>query len=127
MLPSLCCINQRVGARCVSEPAQTVVLHQLPVKRKNLPVNLDTLEQLVDLIVAQLLSQAGQDISQLSSADKAIALLVEHLEAADELFWCSCWLEAVGAVEDVEERVVVDLLGCCVGEVGDFSLGRILA
>jgi hypothetical protein len=45
----------------------------------------ETLEQLVDLLVAHLLAELGEDISELASADEAVTGLVEHLEALDEL------------------------------------------
>jgi hypothetical protein len=47
--------------------------------------NLDTLEQLVHLLIAQLLAQGCEDISQLAYTDVPVALLVEDLEASDEL------------------------------------------
>ena len=90
-------------------------------------MHLDAFEQLVHLVVAELLAEAGQDVSQLAGADKAVAVLVKHLEAADELFGRAGGLEAVGSVEDVEKRVVVDVLGRGVGEVGHFGLGWVLA
>lgn len=90
-------------------------------------MNLNTFKQLIHLVIAQLLTQARQDIPQLSSTNKPISILVKHLESPDELFGCAGWLEPVWSVENVEERVVVDLLRCCVGEVGNFGLGRVLA
>lgn len=45
----------------------------------------ETLEQLIDLLVAHLLAELGEDISELASADEAVTGLVENLEALDEL------------------------------------------
>lgn len=91
-----------------------------------LRVNLNTFEQLVHLVIAQLLAQARQNISQLSCTDESISILVEDLEASDELVRCSCGLEAIRSVKNVEERVVVDVFGCSVGKVRNFGLGRVL-
>lgn len=49
----------------------------------------DALEQLVHLLVAELLAQAGKHVAQLAHANVARALLVKDLEAAHELF-CDC-------------------------------------
>lgn len=45
----------------------------------------DALEQLVDLVVAQLLAEAREHVAQLADTDVAGALLVKHLEAAHKL------------------------------------------
>ena len=45
----------------------------------------DRLEQLVDLLVRHLLAQLREHVPQLTGADEPVALLVEHLEATDEL------------------------------------------
>ena len=66
------------------------------------------LEQLVDLLLAHLLTQVGQDVFDLALADKPAAVLVEHLEAADVLFDIKGLAEAAGAVEDLGEGVEVD-------------------
>lgn len=49
--------------------------------------HLHALEELVDLLVAQLLAQAGKDIAELASANEAVALLVKHLEAPNEFLY----------------------------------------
>lgn len=93
----------------------------------HLRVNLDALEQLIHLIVAELLTQAGEYISQLSCTDETVAILIKHLEAANELLWCPCGLESVWSIEDVEEGCVVYVLWRGVGQVGNLGLGRVLA
>lgn len=47
--------------------------------------NLDTLEQLVHLLVRHLLAELREHVAQLADADEAVAFFVEYLEAADEL------------------------------------------
>lgn len=92
----------------------------------HLRVNLNTFQQLIHLVIAQFLSQTGQDISQFTCTDESVSILVKHLESSDEFLGGSCGLESVGAVQNVEKRVVVNILGCCVCEIGDLSLGRVL-
>ena len=92
--------------------------------------NRESLEELVDLLVGHLLAELRQDVAELSGTDESVSGLVEHLEALDELVWWSATsgpqrlgsslsgqdlltgssgrLPAVGAVEDLEELVVVD-------------------
>lgn len=66
------------------------------------------LEQLVDLFLAHLLAQVGEDVLDLALADEARAVLVEHLEAADVLLDVERLAEATGAVEDLAEGLEVD-------------------
>jgi hypothetical protein len=66
------------------------------------------LEQLVDLLLAHLLAQVGQDVLDLTLADESAAVLVKHLEAADVLFDIKGLAEAAGAVENLGEGVEVD-------------------
>jgi hypothetical protein len=47
---------------------------------------LNTLEQLIDFLIAKLLTQTSQDISQFSSSNVAVSFLVKDLESANELF-----------------------------------------
>jgi hypothetical protein len=63
-------------------PEHTILFHH----REARPDSLDgeTLKQLVDLLVAHLLAELGEDISEFASADEAVTGLVEHLEALDE-------------------------------------------
>lgn len=84
----------------------------------------EALEELVDLLVRHLLAELGKDVAELAGADHAVASLVEHLEALDELLCVSVFilgrlsgavrtssaggLPAVGAVQDVDELVEVD-------------------
>lgn len=91
-----------------------------------LRLNLNALEQFIHLIIAQLLTQARQNISQLSCTNVTVSVLVKDLETSDELVGCSCRFEAVRSVKDVEERVVVDIFGRGVGKVCYFGLSRVL-
>ena len=47
--------------------------------------NLNTLEQLVNLLVRHFLTELGEDVSQLSSANVTISFLIKDLEPTDEL------------------------------------------
>ena len=92
-------------------------------RRGHARADLHALEQLVDLLVAHLLAQLRQHVAQLARADEPVALLVEHLEPADELLcaasasqpaptrivrtWRPRGLEAVRPVQDGQERLVV--------------------
>ena len=49
--------------------------------------DLDTLQQLVYLLIRHLLSQLREHVSELSSADEAVALFIEHLESTDEFLY----------------------------------------
>ena len=45
----------------------------------------EPLQELVDFLVAHLLAELCQDVSQLSGADETVSGLVEDLETFDEL------------------------------------------
>ena len=47
-------------------------------------VDFSALEQLIHLLIGQLLTQAGEDIAQLTAGNQAIVILVKDLEALDE-------------------------------------------
>lgn len=49
--------------------------------------DLNTLEQFIDLLIRHLLTELGEDVSQLSSADVTISFFIEYLETADELLY----------------------------------------
>ena len=49
--------------------------------------DLNTLEQLINLLVRHLLTELGENISQLSSADIAVPFLIEDLETTDKLLY----------------------------------------
>lgn len=66
------------------------------------------LEQLINLLLAHLLTQVRQDVLDLALADEPAAVLVKHLEAADVFFNVEGFAEAAGAVEDLGEGVEVD-------------------
>lgn len=59
------------------------------------------LEQLVDLLLAHLLAQVGENVFDLTLADKAAAILVKDLKAADVLLNVKGFAEAARAVEDL--------------------------
>ena len=50
--------------------------------------DLNTLEQLIDLLVRHLFTKLGEDVSQLSSTNVTVPFLIEDLETTDELL-CS--------------------------------------
>lgn len=70
--------------------------------------SVDSLEQLVDLLLGHLLAQVGQDVLELTDANKACHVLVEDLEAAAVLVGLAGVAEAAGAVEHALERLEVD-------------------
>lgn len=47
----------------------------------------EPLQELVDFLVAHLLAELCQDVSQLSGADETVSGLVEDLETFDELVY----------------------------------------
>lgn len=52
---------------------------------KDVRSNLNSLEQLIDLLVRHLLTELGEDISQFSSTNVTVSFLVEDLESPDKL------------------------------------------
>ena len=85
------------------DPKHTSVV-DLPTAR------IHSFEQLIDLLVAHLLSQVGQDVAKLSNADKSRHVLIEDLEAAAVLLWLAWVAESAGAVEDLGEGLEIDYL-----------------
>lgn len=69
-----------------------------------------SLEKLIDLLIAHLLSQVGQNVAQLSNADKSRHVLIEDLEAAAVLLWLARVAESAGAVEDLGEGLEIDYM-----------------
>lgn len=49
--------------------------------------DLNTLEQLINLLVRHLLAELGEDISQLSGTNEAISFLIKDLETADKFLY----------------------------------------
>lgn len=49
------------------------------------PRDLDTLEELVHLVVRELLAERREHVSQFSDANSAVAILVKYSKAADEV------------------------------------------
>ena len=47
----------------------------------------EPLQELVDFLVAHLLAELCQDVSQLSGADETVSSLVKDLETLDELVY----------------------------------------
>ena len=72
-----------------------------------------SLEELVNLVVAHLLSEVCEDVTELANADEPCELLVEHLETAAVLFRLAGVAESTRAVEHALEAVEVD---CCVAK-----------
>lgn len=60
------------------------------MQERNLRADLYTLHQLVNLLIRHLLSELRKNVSQLSCADETVALLIEDLEATDELLLKRC-------------------------------------
>ena len=67
----------------------------------------DSLEQLVHLVVAHLLAQVGENVSQLSNANVSRHLLVKDLEAPAVLLGLARIAEAAWSVEHLLKRVKV--------------------
>ncbi len=68
----------------------------------------DSLEQLVDLILRHLLAQVRQNVLELADADKACHVLVKDLEAAAILLGLAGVAEAARAVENALEGLKVN-------------------
>ena len=97
------CPNQPAAWKCCGYWGRLTPVVDLVVARVN-----GALEQLVDLLLAHLLAQVGQDVLDLALSDEAAAVLVEDLEAADVLVDIEGLAEAAGAVQDLGEGVEVD-------------------
>jgi hypothetical protein len=69
--------------------------------------DLDALQQLIDLGIRQLLSQAREDVAELSHSNEAVALLVEHLKATNEL------LCAFDSMQDRQQTTTQSERGAC--------------
>ena len=75
---------------------------QLPTTR------IHSLQQLIHLIIAHLLSQIRQDVSELPNSNETRQILVEDLETSAVFLWFAWVAEAAGSVEDAREGVEVD-------------------
>ena len=64
---------------------------------------IDSLQQLIHLLIAHLLPQIRQDVSQLAHSNKASQILVEDLETSAVFFWFARVTETAGSVEDLAE------------------------
>ena len=49
-----------------------------------IPVQIRLSDHLIDLIVGELLSEIGHNVSQLGGRDESVAVPVEHLESLDQ-------------------------------------------
>jgi hypothetical protein len=72
----------------------------------------DSLKELVDLLVGHLLAEVCEDVLELTDTDETCHILVENLEAAAVLFWLAGIAEATGAVQDALEGLEVDCAEC---------------
>lgn len=61
------------------------LMHKRNIVDVSLGRNLDALEELIDLLVREFLTQRGEDVFELALADEAVAVLVKDLEPANEL------------------------------------------
>jgi len=64
---------------------------------------INSLEQLIHLIVTHLLAEIRQDIPELTDTDETSHLLVEDLESAAVLFWLAWVAETTRSVENFLE------------------------
>jgi hypothetical protein len=69
---------------------------------------IDGLQQLIHLLIAHLLAQIRQDVSQLPHADETSHVLVEDLETSAVFFGLARVFETAGSVEDLAKRVEVN-------------------
>jgi hypothetical protein len=60
-------------------------LDELLVVDLAIAIDISLADHLVHLLVGELLSEVGHDVSQLSSRDESIAVLVEHFESLQDL------------------------------------------
>lgn len=97
MLPSL---RGRSWERDRRRNVSTSSYHYPAVYPQNSPANLNPLQQLINLFIAQLLSQASKNISQFSDTNESISFLVKDLETSNEFFRGTCWFETVWSMED---------------------------
>lgn len=88
MFPSLQRDDKKSSARHYATFQATAAV-KLESSSLHSPADLNTLEQLVNLVIGKLLSQTSQHVAQLACSDVAVALLVKHLETTDELL-CAC-------------------------------------
>merc|ERR1712057_40607 len=104
-------------------------LDELLVVELAITINISLTDHLVDLLVGGLLAEVGHDVTELSSGDEAVAVLVEDLEGLLDL------LLGVGVLHllshEVEELGEVDGAGAIgidlIDHVVELSLGGVLA
>lgn len=68
----------------------------------------DSLEQLIDLLIGHLLAEVRQDVLELADANKARHVFVEDLEATAVFFGLARVTEAARAVQHPLEGLEVD-------------------
>ena len=64
---------------------------------------INSLQQLIHLLIAHLLAQIRQDVPQLSHSNKTSHVLVEDLKTSAVFFWFAWVAETAGSVEDLAE------------------------
>lgn len=87
---------------------------------------IDRLQQLVHLLLRHLLAQVGQDVLELTDADKASHVLVEDLEAAAVLVGLAWVAEAAGAIEDALECLEVEVTANALLQIANLGHSRVL-
>lgn len=59
--------------------------HEFFVVDVSIAIDVSLSDHLVNLLISQLLSQIGHDVSELSSRDQSITITIKHLKCFDEL------------------------------------------
>lgn len=102
-------------------------LHKLNVVNIAVARNVNSLEQLVYLAIAQLLAQRRQNVSKLTDTDISSLVLVKDLESANVVLWLAKRLESVGAVNDLGKGVKVEIARERALQLVDLAKCRVLA
>ena len=119
MLPSLLRIKRR--RETTSGVSPSLSARDKPSPSMYSRPDLNALEQFIDFLIAQLLTQAAENVPQLPDTNVSVPFLVKHLKSANEFLGCAGRLEAVGPVKDVEEGIEVDC-----GEGREMSLFKLV-
>jgi len=88
--------------------------------------SIDSLQQLIHFLIAHLLPQVCQDISQLTHADVSREILVENLETATVFFWLAWVTESARSVENLGECLEVEITADILLQFSDLVQCRIL-
>jgi hypothetical protein len=102
-------------------------LEELLVVDLTIAIDISLADHLVDLLVRELLSEAGQDLSQFSRGDVAIAILVEHFESLEDLLLRVAPLNLYHGQElgEIDGPVAISIH--LVDHVSELSIGGVLA